>query len=58
MSRQKLSESWWAVGSQYWDTSGSVRPSAATTDCLNIYINVRQAPQGAVIRWLSRGTTR
>ena len=32
---QKLSDSWWAVGSQYWDTTGSVRPSAAAAESLN-----------------------
>jgi len=34
-SWQKISESWWAVGSQYWDTTGSVRPSAVAADSLN-----------------------
>lgn len=31
---QRLSEAWWAVGSQYWDASGSLRPSAAVTESL------------------------
>lgn len=28
---QRFSENWWAVGSQYWNTTGSSAPSAATS---------------------------
>jgi len=50
---QKLTEAWWAVGSQYWDTSGSLRPSAAAAESLG----GEPALSAGVIPHLERRTT-
>lgn len=50
---QKVTEAWWAVASQYWDTSGSLRTSAATTESLN----GEPALSAGIIPHLERRTT-
>ncbi|KAA8896466.1 TUP1-like enhancer of split-domain-containing protein [Sphaerosporella brunnea] len=50
---QKLTEAWWAVGSQYWD-SNTVRPSAAAAEPL---ANAKPARSAGIIPWLERRTT-
>ncbi|KAL9038411.1 MAG: hypothetical protein Q9180_003154 [Flavoplaca navasiana] len=50
---QRLTELWWAVGSQYWNTTdsslGDVRSSAATKSISNV--------SAGIIPFLERGTT-
>ena len=54
---QRLSEPWWAVGSQYWNTTdssvGNIKPSSHQNDDASVLSKV----SAGIIPFLERGTT-
>ena len=54
---QRLSEPWWAVGSQYWNTTdssvGNIKPSSHQNDDISAFSQV----SAGIIPFLERGTT-
>jgi protein HIRA/HIR1 len=54
---QRISEAWWAVGSQYWNTTDAPVSNLQATDAQQDTKDAKAAVAAGIIPWLERNTT-